>query len=69
MRKHKLISMLILAASCLLLLGFTIFYNNKQDYNKCTAKKECTPEMENIKGTDMLWESFSRQFISSVCTQ
>lgn len=52
----------ILLGVLFLFLAFT----HKTDLSQCTADINCAEPIEEVRGTELLWESLSRQFVTSI---
>lgn len=65
MRKRFIPHALIVTVCCLAAMLATIIYLKQSSNAICQATRECPVQAESAGG-EMLWESLSRQFVSSV---
>lgn len=66
MRKNTMTPALLFTVCALVLTLVTAFAFKKASNRMCTVKADCPEQVEPAAGGEMLWESLSRQFVSSV---
>jgi hypothetical protein len=66
MRKNIMTPAFLFTVCALILTLATAFAFKKASQSVCTVKADCPEQVESAAGSEMLWESLSRQFVSSV---
>ena len=66
MRKPEFSRTILTLALGIGILALILSFGNKAYSNTCNVKVDCPEKIEDIKGSELLWESLSRQFVGSV---
>lgn len=66
MRKPGSLSLILTLALATGILTLLLSFSGRAMSDTCAVDVDCPEKVENIKGSELLWESLSRQFVGSV---
>lgn len=68
MRQPRISPLLTLISLTVGILAIVFFTSSRTAAEDCLVTNYCPQEIEQVRGTELIWETLSRQFISTVST-
>jgi hypothetical protein len=68
MRKLRISPLFTLISFTVGILLIVFFTSSRSAQEECLVSNYCPDNIEQVRGTELIWETLSRQFISTVST-